>query len=70
MLLCKKDEETQKHALEECEEINKQQKQVTTTMIFDEIHEINTNRENHQDTIQQTMNQQETTHQSTNHNNK
>ena len=32
--------------------------------------EINTNRENHQDTIQQTMNQQETTHQSTNHNNK
>ena len=38
--LCKKDEETQKHALEECEEINKQQKQVTTTMIFDEIHKI------------------------------
>ena len=38
--LCKKEEETQKHALEECEEINKQQKQVTTTMIFDEIHKI------------------------------
>ena len=40
MQTMQKEEETQKHALEECEEINKQEKQVTTTMIFDENHEI------------------------------
>ena len=37
--LCKKEEETQKHALEDCEEINKHLNQVTTEMIFDENHE-------------------------------